>query len=63
MKCKHGGELGCCDKCDNHKKLEKAIELLTECSEGFSAFIMGRRMSRKKRDALRLKIDEFIDGV
>ncbi len=43
-------------------KLAKAIELLKQCESGFSAFIMGRRMKRKERDALLIKIREFLEG-
>lgn len=45
------------------EKLAKAVELLKQCDEGFSAFIMGRRMRRKERDALREKIQEFLGDV
>ena len=44
------------------EKLAKAIELLKQCESGFSAFIMGRRMARKERDALLIKIREFLEG-
>ncbi len=44
------------------EKLAKAIELLNQCEAGFSAFIMGRRMKRKERDALLIKIREFLEG-
>ena len=45
------------------EKLAKAIELLKHCDEGFSAFIIGRRMKRKERDALRAKIQEFLSKL
>lgn len=44
------------------EKLAKAIELLRQCESGFSAFIIGRRMTRKERDALLIKIREFLEG-
>ena len=43
-------------------KLAKAIELLKQCENGFSAYIMGRRMKRKECDALLIKIREFLEG-
>lgn len=45
------------------EKLAKAIDLLKKCESGFSAFIIGRRMARKERDALRAKIQEFLERV
>ena len=44
------------------EKLAKAFALLKQCESGFSAFIIGRRMKRKERDALLIKIREFLEG-
>lgn len=43
--------------------LAKAADLLQRCLHGFSAYINGRKMARKDRDALRNDIDDFLDGL
>lgn len=45
------------------QKLLYATELLQRCSDGFGAFINGRKMARKDRDALRRDISDFLDGA
>lgn len=47
---------------DYRQKLMLATELLQRCAEGFGAFVHGRKMSRKERDALRRDIADFLDG-
>ena len=47
---------------DYREKLMTATDLLQQCSEGFGAFINGRKMARKDRDALRAAIATFLDG-
>lgn len=44
------------------EKLMAATDLLQRCSDGFGAFINGRKMARKERDALRRDIAIFLDG-
>jgi len=48
---------------DYREKLMTATDLLQQCSEGFGAFINGRKMARKDRDALRAAIATFLDGA
>ena len=45
------------------EKLAEAIELLKQCESGFSAFIIGRRMARKERDALIAAIQRFLERL
>lgn len=47
---------------DYRQKLMHATELLQRCSDGFGAYINGRKMARKERDALRRDIAAFLDG-
>jgi hypothetical protein len=39
---------------------EQAIALLRRCEEGFSAFIHGRKLARRERDALRADLQSFL---
>jgi hypothetical protein len=48
---------------DQEQKLKAATDLLRRCSEGFGAFINGRKMVRYERDKLRRDIADFLDGV
>ena len=45
-----------------NKRLMTATDLLQQCSEGFGAFINGRKMARKDREKLRMEIADFLDG-
>ena len=42
------------------QRLQAATALLKECDAGFSAYINGRKMARKERDALRAEITIFL---
>ena len=42
------------------RRLQVATELLSRCEAGFSAFVNGRKMARKDRDALRSEIAQFL---
>ncbi len=42
-------------------RLETAESLLQQCGAGFCAYINGRKMARKDRDALRAKISDHLD--
>ena len=49
---------------DEYKhRLMIATDLLQQCSEGFGAFVNGRKLARKERDALRVSIAGFLDGA
>lgn len=48
---------------DYRHRLMIATDLLQQCSEGFGAFVNGRKMARKDRDALRVAIASFLDGA
>jgi hypothetical protein len=48
---------------DHQQKLMIATDLLQQCADGFGAFVNGRKMARKDRDALRTAIATFLDGV
>lgn len=48
---------------DYREKLMQATDLLQRCSEGFGAFVHGRKLARKERDALRRDIAAFLDGA
>ena len=47
---------------DYRQRLMIATDLLQQCSDGFGAFINGRKMARKDREALRMAIANFLDG-
>ena len=47
---------------DYKHRLMVATDLLQQCHEGFGAFINGRKMARKDREALRMAIARFMDG-
>jgi len=47
---------------DYRQRLMTATDLLQQCSEGFGAFINGRKMARKDREKLRMAIADFLDG-
>ena len=42
------------------EQLETALELLRRCNDGFSAFIVGRKMARRDRDKLRADLENFL---
>lgn len=44
------------------QKLMTATDLIQQCADGFGAFVNGRKMARKERDALRRDIASFLDG-
>ena len=48
---------------DYRQKLMTATDLLQQCADGFGAFVNGRKMARKERDALRRDIASFLDGA
>lgn len=48
---------------DYRRRLMVATDLLQQCAEGFGAFVNGRKMARKERDALRRKMADFLDGA
>ena len=47
---------------DYRQRLMTATDLLQQCSEGFGAFINGRKMARKDREKLRMAVADFLDG-
>lgn len=47
---------------DYRQRLMVATDLLQQCSEGFGAFINGRKMARKDREKLRMAVADFLDG-
>ena len=48
---------------DYRQRLLVSTDLLQQCSDGFGAFMNGRKLARKDRDALRLAIANFLDGA
>ena len=48
---------------DYKRRLMIATDLLQQCSDGFGAFINGRKMARKDREKLRMAVANFLDGL